>query len=129
MGEQRGAGRRARARRRDDNPPVRHEAGENGGESRRSGEAAFDDEVARRVKAAKQMRGHQARIEGRERRARLRGRGRFALDPPLAPGERAALVAKRRQGEGARRDDGRDVRLPRLGRLVAGERPRIRARP
>ena len=112
MGQKRRASCRARARRRDDYPAVRHEAGENGGEGRRSGEAAFDDEVAGRVEAVKQMGGHQARIEGRERRARLRGRGRLALDPPLAPGERAALVAKRRQGQGARRDDGGDVRLP-----------------
>jgi hypothetical protein len=59
MGEHRGAGRGACAHRRNQNPPAGHEASEHGGESRRTGEAALDDEFARRFEAAKHVGGHE----------------------------------------------------------------------
>ena len=121
MREHRRARRGACAHRRDHNPPAGHEAGEHGGESGRAGEAAFDDEFARRFEAPKHVRGHQRRIESRERGARFWRRWRGALDDAFARGERAALIGECGQGERARGDDGGDVGFVRVGRRVAGK--------
>ena len=92
VGEHRCARRSARAQRRDHHPPAGHEPSEHGRESRRTGEAAFDNELTRRFEAAQHMGGHQRGIEGRERGARLWRGWRFTLDNAFPLRKWAALV-------------------------------------